>query len=115
MSAKSGGPTPSDMRASEVAYDAAAEGYEEPELPESTFLHLVLSLQHQALVLLGDAPDPGSGEPLVDLQLARQTIDFLAVLDEKTRGNLTGEDEHLLHQALHDLRNRFVEVARAKK
>jgi hypothetical protein len=44
--------------------------------------------------------------------LARQDIDLLSVLEEKTRGNLSGDEERLLSQALYDLRMRYVEVAK---
>jgi hypothetical protein len=75
---------------------------------------LILSLSHSVLLSLGDAPDPVSGERLRDLPLARQTIDLIALLQEKTRGNLTGEEERVLSQALFDLRMRYVEVSKQK-
>jgi hypothetical protein len=82
-------------------------------LPAIDFSTFVMSLSHSVLVHLGDAPDP-EGSPNVNLELARQTIDLLALLQEKTRNNLTGPEEHLLEQALYDLRLRYVEVSRAK-
>jgi hypothetical protein len=82
-------------------------------LPAIDFSTFVMSLSHSVLVHLGDAPDP-EGNPSVNLELARQTIDLLALLQEKTRNNLTGPEEHLLEQALYDLRLRYVEVSRAK-
>ena len=84
------------------------------QLPALDFSTLVLSLSHSALLHLGDAPDPTSGARAVDLTLARQTIDLLAVLQDKTRGNLTGEEESLLSNVLLELRMRYVEVAQAK-
>jgi hypothetical protein len=72
----------------------------------------VLSLSHSALVHLGDAPLPDGQMPERDLSLARQTIDLLAILQEKTRNNLSGEEERLLDQALYDLRVRFVEISK---
>jgi len=89
--------------------DAASSSEELPAIDFSTF---VLSLSHSALVHLGDAPPP-EGQPAErSLLLARQTIDLLAILQEKTRNNLTGEEERLLDQALYDLRLRFVEVSK---
>jgi hypothetical protein len=82
-------------------------------LPAIDFSTFVMSLSHSVLVNLGDAPDP-EGKRSTHLELARQTIDLLALLQEKTRNNLTGTEEHLLEQALYDLRLRYVEVARAK-
>jgi hypothetical protein len=83
------------------------------ELPAIDFATFVLSLSHSALVHLGDAPDPSGGPAKPDVAMAKQTIDLLAVLQEKTEGNLTGEEERLLDQVLYDLRMRYVEVARA--
>lgn len=89
------------------------ERAEQPEtLPGIDFSTFVLSLAHSALVHLGDAPDPGSSQRTVSLELARQDIDLLAMLQEKTSGNLSGQEERILAQALLDLRLRFVEVAR---
>jgi hypothetical protein len=85
---------------------------ESDKLPAIDFSTFVLSLSHSALVHLGDAPLPDGQRGVEDLQLARQTIDLLAILQEKTRNNLTGEEERLLDQALYDLRLRFVEVAK---
>lgn len=85
-----------------------------PELPAVDFPTLVLSLSHSTLLHLGDAPDPADDQRHVNLPMARQTIDLLSLLQEKTRGNLTGPEESLLAQALYDLRLRYVEVARAK-
>ena len=84
------------------------------ELPSLDFATFVLSLSHGALVHLGDAPDPSGHVSQPNLELARQTVDLLALLEEKTRGNLTGQEEHVLSQALYDLRLRFVEVMKKK-
>jgi hypothetical protein len=80
-------------------------------LPHIDFSTFVVSLNHSALVHLGDAPQH-DGTVERHLALARQTIEILALLQEKTKGNLTGEEERLLLQVLNDLRLRFVEVAR---
>jgi hypothetical protein len=63
---------------------------------------------------LGDAPDPSGHVSPPNLELARQTVDLLVLLEEKTRGNLTGQEEHVLSQALYDLRLRYVEVSKGK-
>lgn len=89
------------------------EPQEEDRLPAVDFSTFVLSLTHSALVHLGDAPAP-DGRQERNLPLARQTIDLLAILQEKTKNNLTGEEERLLDQALLDLRLRFVEVSKEK-
>ena len=92
---------------SAAEHDEAGAG-----LPAIDFATFVLSLSHSALVHMGDAPDP-DGKRSVNLPLARQTIDLLSLLQEKTRGNLSGPEERILEQALYDLRLRYVEVSRA--
>ena len=82
-----------------------------PDLPTLDFSTFDLSIIGSAYVHLGDAPNP-EGEPEGNQQLARQDIDLLGLLQEKTRGNLTGEEERLLDQALYDLRMRYVEVTK---
>jgi hypothetical protein len=67
----------------------------------------VLSLNASALIHLGESREPGVPPEPVNLPLARQTIDILSMLEEKTRGNLSGEEERLLHQILFDLRLRY--------
>jgi hypothetical protein len=57
---------------------------------------------------LGEIADPSTGAPSINLPLARQTIDLLNLLEQKTRGNLTGEEERLFTQVLYDLRMRYV-------
>jgi Domain of unknown function (DUF1844) len=93
--------------AQELEADVTAD-----ELPRIDFSTFVLSLSHSALVHLGDAPSPIDGSSDRNLAMARQTIDLLALLEDKTRGNLTGEEERVLQQALYDLRVRYVEVSR---
>lgn len=83
------------------------------QLPAIDFSTFVLSLSHSALVHLGDAPPPDGQVPERDLLLAKQTIDLLGILQEKTRNNLNGEEERLLDQALYDLRLRFVEISKS--
>ena len=85
------------------------------DLPAMDFTTFVLSLSHSALLHLGDAPHPLDEKSEIDLPMARQTIDLLALIQEKTHGNLTGAEEQALTQALYDLRLRFVEVAQKHK
>ena len=99
-------------------HDAAERAYSEQasvkELPAIDFLTFVVSMSHSALLHLGDAPDPTTGTREKNLPLARQTIDLLSMLQDKTRGNLSGDEERVLSQAIYDLRMRFVEVAKDK-
>lgn len=78
------------------------------ELPTIDFATFVMSLSHSALVHLGDAPHPESDTIEAHLGLAKQTIDLLGLLEEKTKGNLTGAEERLLTQVLFELRTKYV-------
>ena len=93
--------------------ESKPEGGDNEELPAIDFATFILSLSHSALVHLGDAPDPSGGPARRDVAMAKQTIDLLGVLQEKTEGNLSGEEERLLAQVLYDLRMRYVEVTRS--
>lgn len=78
--------------------------------PKLDFHTFILGLGSSAFVHLGDAPHPETGKAAApDLALAQQTIDVLAMLQEKTRGNLTPEEDALMSHLLRDLRLRFVE------
>ncbi len=72
----------------------------------------VLSLGSSALVHLGEIEHPGNSDSKENLALARQVIDLLAMLEEKTRGNLTAEEARFLSDLLADLRLKFVEKNR---
>lgn len=76
------------------------------------FTTFVFSLGSSALMLMGDAPNPETGETMKNLPLARETIDVLAMLQEKTRGNLSPEEDRFLDSLIYDLRLRFVEASR---
>jgi Domain of unknown function (DUF1844) len=89
--------------------------FQPDNLPAVDFTTFVVSLSHSALLHLGDAPHPTEEKSDVDLPLARQTIDLLALIQEKTHGNLTGAEEQVLTQALYDLRLRYVEVSQKHK
>ena len=82
-------------------------------LPPIDFATFVLSLAHSARMHLGEEPHPETNEVRVDLSLAKQNIDILGLLEDKTKGNLSGDEERLLAQVLFDLRMRYVE--RTKK
>ena len=89
------------------------EKREEPAaLPEINFATFVISLSSSALIHLGIAPDPMTGEQKKDLEIAKQTIDMLAMLQEKTRGNLTEEEAQLMESMLYDLRMRYVDESK---
>lgn len=75
------------------------------------FSTFVYSISSSALIGLGVVPHPETKKHQVDLELARSQIDILGMLSEKTRGNLSSEEQELLVRLLHDLRLRFVEIS----
>ena len=84
-------------------------GMTDQTTPSITFTGFVLSLVTTAAVHFGDMPDPVSGgQKPPNIEAASQMIEILAMLDEKTRGNLTAEERSLLDQVLYELRMRFV-------
>ncbi|MBW1990599.1 MAG: DUF1844 domain-containing protein [Deltaproteobacteria bacterium] len=92
-------------------YQEAARQATETPLPEITFSAFLISLGSSAFVHLGDMPDPTTGETKQNLALAKQTIDLLGLLREKTRNNLLEEEEKLFDNLLYDLRLRYVKKA----
>ena len=82
-----------------------------PNEPSLSFTEFVISLASTAAIHLGDLADPESGERFEpNLQGARQMIEILALLELKTRGNLSAEERQVIEQVLYELRMRFVEA-----
>jgi hypothetical protein len=92
----------------ETAKDKSQESEGMP-LPEINFASFVLSISSSVLFHFGDVPDPVSGKKERNLPMAKQTIDILGILHEKTKGNLDKEEEQLLDNLLHDLRLKYVQ------
>lgn len=88
-----------------VMQGEAAEG----PISFSTF---ILGLASTTLIHLGDAPDPESGTHTPNLELARQSLALLDLLERKTKGNLTPDEERLFQSVLTDLRLKFVAMSR---
>jgi hypothetical protein len=80
------------------------------ELPPASFAALVNSMLTQALFYLGDLA-PQGGEPMLNLDMAKHQIDTLNLLEEKTKGNLTEDEQRILDSALYEGRMRYVQVA----
>ncbi len=85
---------------------------QEPPLPEINFSSFLLSLSTSALMHLGEVPDPVTQKVDKNLPLAKQSIDMLGMLKEKTRGNLTADEEKLMDHLLTDLRWRYIREAK---
>ncbi|MDQ1330547.1 MAG: hypothetical protein QG578_810, partial [Thermodesulfobacteriota bacterium] len=75
---------------------------------EINFPTFIMSLNASALVNLGILDNPATGKKEINLILAKQTIDILCMLEEKTRGNLTADEESMLKNILYDLRIIYV-------
>ena len=87
-----------------------SEGPHSVPLPDVNFSTFLFSLNTSALVHLGEIPEFGSGETKKDLILAQHTIDTLAMLQEKTVGNLAEDEKGFLEHILFDLRMRYVKA-----
>jgi hypothetical protein len=90
--------------------DGAAAQRGGRELPPPSFAALVQSVLTQVLFYLGDLT-PRGAEPQLNLDIAKYQIDILGVLEEKTKNNLTPEEQRLLDSALYETRMRFVAVS----
>ena len=82
------------------------------QLPPADFNSHVSSLVIQALYCLGKIQDPGGKNPPLDLDLAKHHIDILQMLEEKTKDNLTEEEQKLLASSLHEVRMHYVGAAK---
>ena len=116
-------PTPTDEETAQVtrAYDATVDRLDTAiratnpgaeRMPPMSFERLVQSLYMQSLLQLGGAAEPGQS-PRVDLIGARQTIDMLAIIAEKSKGNLSETENKFLQSALFEIRMGFLEVTQA--
>ena len=76
-------------------------------IPPIDFTTFVLSMSTACMAHLGEVAGPGGGDGTVDLPMARQTIEIIEMLEEKTRGNLTGEEERILAQVIADLESAY--------
>jgi hypothetical protein len=94
--------------ATAAAQETKAEAPKDVPQPEITFSSFLISLGSSAFIHLGDIPDPATGEIKKDVPLAKQTIDLLGLLREKTRNNLLEEEEKLFEHMLYDLRMRYI-------
>jgi hypothetical protein len=81
-------------------------------MPPVDFGTFVLSLGSSAIMHLGEVEHPQSGQKEKDLPMAKHTIDLLSMLQAKTRGNLSPQEDRLLESLLYDLRIRYVEASK---
>ena len=83
-------------------------GGSNPPIPPASFPFLITSIATQAMIYLGQIPDPVNNESIVNLDVAKHHIDTLSILEEKTKGNLNEEEAGMLEATLHQLRMAFV-------
>ena len=95
----------SEESESAEAQEQEAEDY---QLPEINFATFIFSLNHSVLVHLGIMDDPSTGKKVRNLPIAKQTIDILGMLKEKTKGNLEEDEEKMLKNILYDLRMIYI-------
>ncbi|MDR1726428.1 MAG: DUF1844 domain-containing protein [Acidobacteriota bacterium] len=98
-----------DKKAEDGAAAAgAAQAAPNRERPSIDFPSYILGLYTQVMVMLGEVPNPVTNKKEEDVEAARHGIDLLSMLEEKTKGNLTGEEGQFLGQALYELRMKFM-------
>lgn len=83
-------------------------------LPEINFSTFIISLSTQALMHLGEIANPLSGQIEADTAVAKQMIDIIGMLREKTRGNLNAGEDRLMEDILFDLRMKYVEAVKKR-
>jgi hypothetical protein len=95
-----------------MADEKRGEGFVIHEPKRIEFTTFVLGLAHTSLIHLGDAPNPDTGRKEPDLELARESIELLSMLREKTTGNLSSDEERVFDDVLARLRLRYVEASK---
>jgi hypothetical protein len=96
---------PKEQKSEKKSGSVAGQSIPLPKIDFSTF---VLSINSSALVQLGLLEDPGSGQKTKNILVAKQTIDLLAMLQEKTQGNLTADEANVLKNVLYELRMLYI-------
>ena len=91
-----------------------AQNKSSDDLPGLNFSTFVISLSTQALMHLGEIPDPITAKVASDFPVAKQMIDIIGMLGDKTRGNLDPGEQQLMEDVLYDLRMRYVEAVKKK-
>jgi hypothetical protein len=85
---------------------------DEGQMPPASFAMLVSTLATQALLFLGQMPNPMTGQLEVRLEEAKHFVDTLQILEDKTKGNLTPDESEMLQQVLHELRLAYVTLSK---
>jgi len=93
---------------SQPAHARETAGASEEEMPQARFDLFVSGMAMEAFIALGDIPHPATRKQAANLPHAKYLIDLLGLLEEKTRGNTTAEEQRLLGDALYQLRMRYL-------
>jgi len=102
----------SETKSSGDSAGSRTGGHQHPPMPEANFSTFIFSLNSSVLFHLGILPDPKTGEKDKNLVLAKQTIDILSMLQEKTKGNLSDDESKMLKNILYDLRILYVKESK---
>ena len=108
---KEGGEAPQIKEEAKREHPEETVSEEDVPLPEIDFTNFILSLSTSALIQLGLIQDPATNQVAKHLPLAKQTIDLIGMLKEKTKGNLNPGEEKLIENILYDLRMRYVKAS----
>ncbi|HSL60479.1 MAG TPA: DUF1844 domain-containing protein [Desulfotignum sp.] len=98
------------MEAAKKAAEAEKNAARKNVLPRVDFSSFILSIYSSGLVQLGKVADPSTGETKKDLMVAKYTVDMMAMLAEKTKGNLNKDEENLMRALLSEIRLAYVEA-----
>ena len=105
-------PEPAKEPSEEIKPEASTDTEGGAAAPQINFSTFILSMASSAAYHMGGFQDEVSGKTSINLDLAKQSIDILAILEEKTKGNLNEEEASLLTHSLYDLRMKFVEMSK---
>ena len=111
-------PEEESAKASQAPPDPREEpvaGKSSQEAPKLDFSSFLFSLATSGMVHLGEVPDPATGQKVDNLEGAQQMIEILTILQEKTKGNLTPEENHILDSFLYELRMKFLAKSKVIK
>ena len=110
--AKPEAPQPAPDQESAKRPETPRESASEEVPPPINFPTFIISLSTQALMQLGEIANPLTGKVEKEVKIAKQTIDIISLLRDKTRGNLDPEEDKLMEEILFNLRMKYVEAVR---
>ena len=88
--------------------DGPSQGPEDVQLPPTDFITIISMLATQAMMNLGTLPNPITGKAVMNIPQAKHAIDLIEVLEQKTKGNLTPQEDGMIENLLHEMRMAFV-------